>query len=149
VPAITAALVAQPGRARELVRVARAAVDPANPATIVNTALNVLWYNVFATNDATQKLGGNPYGNRLKWYWGSSNDCASISWSGASRPRLPPRQPAGLRTSGDPSIPLVTCTTADEVVPSGMKCSTSGKSSCPARARCYPFRSRATTLLHD
>ena len=37
----------------------------ANPSTIVNTALDALWYNVFATNDAVQKLGGNPFGNKL------------------------------------------------------------------------------------
>ena len=36
--------------------------------------INALWYNVFATNDAVSKLGGNPYGNRGRWYFGSSND---------------------------------------------------------------------------
>jgi hypothetical protein len=121
VPAITAALSAQPDRARELLRVARAAFDPSNPATIVNTALNLLWYNVFATNDAVLKLGGNPYGNRLKWYWGSSNDLRlnlmvrRFRAARAARVNL-----RAYETSGDLSIPLVTLhTTADEVVPFG------------------------------
>jgi hypothetical protein len=38
------------------------------------TALDVLSYNVNATNDAIYWLGGNPYGNRYRWYSGSAND---------------------------------------------------------------------------
>src|SRR5205823_4600707 len=75
-PAVAGALAANPGRALELLRVAKAPFDPADPRTIVQTALDVLWYNVFATNDAAAKLGGNPYGNRLRWYFGSKNDWA-------------------------------------------------------------------------
>ena len=55
-------------------RTSGAAFDPANPATIAQTTLNVLMYNVFGGTDAEDKLGGNPYGNRLRWYSGSSND---------------------------------------------------------------------------
>lgn len=119
VPAITAALVANPGRALELMRTSKAAYDPSNPATVVNTTLNALWYNVFATNDARSRLGGNPYGNRLTWYYGSRNDLrlnllvrrftaspAAIAATGA------------YETNGNLRIPLVTLhTTADEVVP--------------------------------
>jgi pimeloyl-ACP methyl ester carboxylesterase len=119
VPAIAAAVTANPGRALELMRVAWAAYDPANPATILNTILNVLWYNVFATNDAVQKLGGNPFENRWKWYFGSRNDfwlnftVRRFSASAAAREAL-----GAYETTGNLSIPLVTLhTTGDEVIP--------------------------------
>ena len=60
VPAIMGALAANPGRAIELLRVAKAPYDPANPTTIVNTALDALWYNVFATNDASKSSAATP-----------------------------------------------------------------------------------------
>lgn len=119
VPRIMAALAARPDRALELMRVAKAAYDPANPATIVNTTLNVLWYNVFGTNDAVQKLGGNPYGNRLRFYFGSSNDW----WLNlfVQRFTASPVASAALgnyETNGELNVPLVTLhTTSDEVVP--------------------------------
>lgn len=119
VPAITAALVANPGRALELMRTAKAAYDPSNPATVVNTAINALWYNVFGTNDAVSKLGGNPFGNRLTWYYGSRNDLRlnllvrRFSASPAATAAL-----GAYETNGNLRIPLVTLhTTADEIVP--------------------------------
>ena len=33
--------------------------------------IDVLWYNVTATNNAIAKLGGNPYDNRFRFYFGS------------------------------------------------------------------------------
>lgn len=119
VPAITAALVTNPSRALELMRVSKAAYDPANLATVVTTTINALWYNIVGTNDATQKLGGNPYGNRLKWYSGSQNDLRlnlAVRRFTASPAALAALQ--AYETDGDLSIPLVTLhTTADEVVP--------------------------------
>jgi pimeloyl-ACP methyl ester carboxylesterase len=121
VPAITAALVANPARALELMRVSKAAFDPSAPATIVNTTLSILWYNVFGTNDAVQKLGGNPYGNRLRWYFGSRNDLRLnllVRRFTAAPAALEALRP--YETNGDLRIPLVTLhTTADEVVPFG------------------------------
>jgi pimeloyl-ACP methyl ester carboxylesterase len=67
-------LQANPGRALELMRTSGAAFDPANPATIAQTTLNLLRNNVFGGTNAEDQLGGNPYGNRLRWYSGSSND---------------------------------------------------------------------------
>ena len=61
---ITAALIAS-RQGTELMRVRRR-FDPPNPATIVNTTVNVLWHNVFGFNDASAKLGGNPFGNRFR-----------------------------------------------------------------------------------
>jgi pimeloyl-ACP methyl ester carboxylesterase len=119
VPAITAALATHPARAIELLKVANAAYDPATPATVVKTALDALSYNVSATNDAARKLGGNPFGNRLTWYFGSSNDLRlneRVQRFGAS-----PAAVSALRayqTTGDLSIPLVTLhTTGDDLIP--------------------------------
>lgn len=118
-PRIAAALVASPGRALELMRVSRAAYDPANPATIVNTTLNVLGYNVIGNNDARQKLGGNPYGNRFTWYFGSSNDLRlNLLVRRFSASPVALQALTEYETNGDLSIPLVTIhTTRDEVVP--------------------------------
>jgi hypothetical protein len=117
-PAIQDAVNANPQAAAELMATSNAATDPADPATVVSTTLNLLWYNVFATNDGVQKLGGNPYGNRLRWYRGSSNDLRLN--------RLVQRfsaDPAALaelehyQTSGTLTIPLVVMhTTGDEIV---------------------------------
>lgn len=119
VPRILADLAANPGRALQLMRVSKAAFDPSDPSTIGITTVNMLWYNVFATNDAVAKLGGNPFGNRFKWYFGSNNDLR-LNLS-VQRFTAAPAARAALRayeTSGDLSIPLVTLhTTADEVVP--------------------------------
>jgi hypothetical protein len=121
VPAVTGALAANPGRAIELMRVARAAYDSSDPATVVRTAIDVLWYNVFGTNDAVEKLGGNPFGNRLTWYFGSQNDLRLnllVRRFTASPVAVQAMQP--YETSGDLAIPLVTLhTTADDVVPFG------------------------------
>jgi pimeloyl-ACP methyl ester carboxylesterase len=121
VPAITAVLAANPGRTLELMRVANAAFDRSNPQTVVPSALSLLWYNVFGTNDAVRKLGGNPFGNRLTWYFGSQNDLRlnlQVRRFTASPVALHAMQP--YETSGDLAIPLVTLhTTADELVPFG------------------------------
>jgi hypothetical protein len=119
VPAIIAALAANPARAVELLRVAKAPFDPANPSTIANTTLDALWYNVFATNDAVHKLGGNPFGNKLTLYFGSTNDLRLNLR--VERFIAAPAALAALRayrTSGNLSIPLVTLhTTGDDVIP--------------------------------
>jgi fermentation-respiration switch protein FrsA (DUF1100 family) len=119
VPSIVAAVTANPGAAVELLRVAHAPYDPANPPTVVQTILDVLWYNVFATNDATAKLGGNPYGNRFRWYFGSSNDLklnlsvARYTESPVAAFALRPYETTGLLR-----MPLVTLhTTRDDIVP--------------------------------
>jgi hypothetical protein len=65
------------GKTLELIRVAHVPTDP-NPANFWASAerslRDALWYNVFATNDAIEKLGGQPFDNRRTLYLGSSND---------------------------------------------------------------------------
>jgi pimeloyl-ACP methyl ester carboxylesterase len=119
VQAIVAALQANPARAVELMRTSGAAYDPANPATIVETTINVLWYNVFGGDDAETKLGGNPYGNQLRWYFGSSNDLRLNLR--VRRFTASPTAVANMRkyeTTGRLTQPLVTLhTKGDGVVP--------------------------------
>ncbi len=120
-PKITAALNADPDAAAQLIRTAKAAIDPENPhETTVTTTLNVLWYNVFGTNDALAKVGDyNPYGNRFRWYWGSDNDRKLNDK--VARFWADPRALAEItryETSGRVEIPLVTLhTRGDEIIP--------------------------------
>jgi pimeloyl-ACP methyl ester carboxylesterase len=118
-PAVLAAIAGQPARTLELLRVALAPFDPAHPETAANTVVDLLWYSVFATNDATIRLGGNPFGNRTRWYFGSSNDFL-LNFSVARFTESPVARAALLpyETTGDLEIPMVTVhTTADDVIP--------------------------------
>jgi pimeloyl-ACP methyl ester carboxylesterase len=119
IPRVTAALAANPSRALELMRVSRAAYDPSKPETVVTTTINMLAYNVLGANDIIQKLGGNPFDNRFRWYFGSRNDLLlNLSvrrFAASSTARAVLKQ---YETNGDLRIPLVTLhTTGDEVVP--------------------------------
>lgn len=140
-PAVVAALASNPARTLELLRVALAPFDPAHPETAVNTALDLLWYNVFATNDAVARLGGNPYNNRLRWYFGSSNDLvlnlrvARFSDSLVAREALRPYE-----TTGELRIPLVSIhTLADDVIPFGHEVAYFLKLDAPARGNFTPL----------
>jgi len=118
-PAIRAALAANPGAAGQLISASKAPIDRADPSTIESTTLNLLWYNIFATNDAITKFGGNPYGNRNRWYRGSSNDLQlnrQVQRFSADPVAL--AEVANYETSGNVTIPLVTLhTSGDEIVP--------------------------------
>jgi len=117
--AVVDALSGDPLAAAQLISTSKAAIDPANPATVADTTLGVLWYSVFATNDAIFKLHGNPFDNRLRWYWGSTNDrdlnMRVQRFAADSAALLALR---AYETSGRLSRPLVTMhTTGDPVVP--------------------------------
>ncbi len=121
-PALIAArLQAEPQKAIELMRTARAAFDPANLTTIGQTALTVLRYNILGFDDAVAKLGGQPFDNRLRFYFGSSNDLRLnllVRRFAADASAL--QSLRSYNTSGALSIPLVTLhTTSDEAVPFG------------------------------
>jgi len=73
VPAIQAAIQAQPLAIAQLLNVTGAPIG-LDPATVEQTVLGVLWYSVFATNDATAKLGGQPFTNAGRVYQGSLSD---------------------------------------------------------------------------
>lgn len=118
VPQIEQVLTAHPQAARELMITARVIVDPSMPAMHTATTLNVLWYNVFATNDANARLGGNPYGNRDRRYIGSRDD--RLLNRQVARFDADPQALAALgayETSGNLTVPLVTLhTLGDDVV---------------------------------
>jgi pimeloyl-ACP methyl ester carboxylesterase len=75
-PAIAAALAAPTAESRQLFSTSRAATDPNDPLSMAKTAIGVLSYNIGGMNDMIATSGGNPFGNRFKWYWGSDNDWA-------------------------------------------------------------------------
>jgi hypothetical protein len=79
----------------------------------------MLGYNILGTNDAVGKLGGNPFGNRARWYFGSRNDLRlNLSVKRFTASPVAREALRNYETNGDLSIPLVTLhTTADEVVP--------------------------------
>jgi pimeloyl-ACP methyl ester carboxylesterase len=118
-PAIRLAVEANPSAARQLIRASKAAVDPADPSTTSKTIINLLWYNVFATNDGVAKLGGNPFDNRGRWYWGSNNDLLlNLSVKRYSADPVALNALTAYQTSGRLTRPLITLhTTGDEIIP--------------------------------
>lgn len=120
VPRVENVLTANPLGTQQLFSVTSAAFDPSNPLTIGETTLGILWYNVFATNDAVSKLGGQPFDNRDRVYMGSLDD--GLLNAGVKRFKA---KPAALQeialnyeTSGVLTRPLVTMHTAgDPIVP--------------------------------
>lgn len=119
-PAMTMAITSNPALAQQLIRVSHAPIDPANPTTTaLSTTLDLMGYNVFATNDGIQELGGNPYDNTHRWYYGSSNDW-KLNFS-VQRFAAAPAAVAAMQqyqTSGNLTRPLVTIhTTGDDVIP--------------------------------
>ncbi|HEX5689851.1 MAG TPA: alpha/beta hydrolase [Roseiflexaceae bacterium] len=119
-PAVANALQTSPISATQLISVTQAPIDPADPAvTTISTTLDILWYNVFATNDAVAKLGGNPYGNAGRVYAGSADDArlnAQVQRFNANSTAL--NALAAYETGGQLRLPLVTLhTIGDDVIP--------------------------------
>ena len=94
---------------------------------VSTTVGTLLWYSIFATNDATVKLGGQPYDNQNRVYSGSDSqalDAAINAWVDQTGRRYAASSAAlaeiaaHYQTNGLPQVPLVTVhTTLDEVVP--------------------------------
>ncbi len=121
VPRVTDVLAANPVNTPQLFSVTRAAVDEGNPVTFGETTLGILWYNVFATEDAIDKLGGQPYDNRDTVYSGSADDAALNA--GVMRFKAKPDAlqeiASNYETTGILQKPLVTMhTSGDPIVPS-------------------------------
>lgn len=119
VPRILASLIFRPLATKQLMTVSKAPFDKADNTTIAETSLGILWYNVFATNDAVAKLGGNPFDNHDRKYSGSYADY----WLNRKVARFT-ADPVALaaitnyETSGMLMRPLVTMhTTGDPIVP--------------------------------
>lgn len=118
-PLVRAAVLADPALAVEMLTVAKAAYVPGDMATVASTFSGVLWYQVFGTDDAKAKLGGNPFGNLLRRYAGSSDDAALNAGVARFRPELPAlARIAPYQTTGRLARPLVVLhTTGDEIIP--------------------------------
>ncbi|RMH61740.1 MAG: hypothetical protein D6677_11065 [Calditrichaeota bacterium] len=68
------AVIADPIAASQVLRFSGAPIDPQDPAnSTVYTFVSILWYNAFATNNARQVLGGNPFDNSTRTYHGGFN----------------------------------------------------------------------------
>jgi pimeloyl-ACP methyl ester carboxylesterase len=120
VPRVTGVLAANPLGTQQLLAVTGAPFNPLDLNTIGETTLGVLWYNVFATNDATDKLGGRPFDNFDRVYSGSLND--TLLNAGVKRYKAQPAAlaeiAANYETTGYLQRPLVTMhTTGDPIVP--------------------------------
>lgn len=115
--AAAAAVAARPDAAAELLAVVGA--PSAAVGSAAETVQAALWYNIFASNDARAKLGGNPYDNRSRAYAGSRDDPAlnaSVARFGADGVALAALE--AYQTTGSAPIPLVLMhTTSDPVVP--------------------------------
>jgi pimeloyl-ACP methyl ester carboxylesterase len=76
VPRIISALTSDLFATAQLFNVTKAAVDVTNPSSVITTALSLLFYSIFGTNDQIAKAGGIPYDNQSTTYAGSVNDAA-------------------------------------------------------------------------
>ncbi len=114
------ALRANPDVTAQLLTVARVPVDPQDPDSGIDALVQLLWYNVFATNDGRAKLGGQPYDNRRRIYLGSDDDRHLNRHVERFRAELAAiaEIEAHYQTSGDLSVPLVMLhTLGDPIVP--------------------------------
>ncbi len=119
-PAIQAALRSNRHVAEQLLRVTRAPIDRHDSDSVEATVLGLLWYNVFATNDGIAKLGGQPFDNTRRLYFGSDNDWRlnrEVRRFRADETALEEIE-AHYQTSGRLAAPLVTLhNTGDPFVP--------------------------------
>jgi pimeloyl-ACP methyl ester carboxylesterase len=74
VPSIAGAIQSDPVATTQLFSVTGAADDLGDPTSYGLTALGVLYYSVWGTNDLIATAGGMPYDNQDTWYAGSSDD---------------------------------------------------------------------------
>jgi len=93
---------------------------PSDPATVLDTVLEVLAYNIFGTADAQYELGGQPYDNTSRIYIGSANDI--LLNLKVKRYKADPAAlatvAANYQTTGKLKLPLVTIhTLSDPVIP--------------------------------
>jgi pimeloyl-ACP methyl ester carboxylesterase len=104
----------------QLLAATNAPYDTADPATKEQTINDILWYNIFATNDARVKLSGQPFDNQNRVHVGSYDDIQlnlGVQRFSADQTALD-EIAADYQTTGILSVPLVTIhTTGDPVVP--------------------------------
>ncbi len=115
------AIASNPAAAAQLYSVTGAALDPADQSTsAISSAVAILWYSIWGTNDLLSTAGGMPYDNQTTQYIGSLDDTSlnagveRISSDGRARAYLD----RFYQTTGDLQRPLVTLHTLyDPIVP--------------------------------
>jgi len=117
---IPSTIAANPAGTAQLYAVTGAALDPQDPTTAVETAIRVLFYSIWGTNDLVATAGGMPYDNQSTYYAGSFDDPALNA--GVERVDSDGRARAYMRrfyqTTGELQRPLVTLhNTLDPAVP--------------------------------
>lgn len=108
----------------QLLAVSKAPFDPNDSTSKLQSIKDLLWYNIFATNDATVKLGGQPFDNRERTYGQTISD-PTIDTQAINQAvaRFNADQTAltalgSYETTGRLTKPLITLhTTGDPVVP--------------------------------
>jgi hypothetical protein len=127
---IIAALRTRPLAAAQLIATSRAPVNPLDLNSIGETVIAVLWYNIFSTDDAVQRLGGRPYDNRGRFFTGSFSDFllnARVKRFAAEATALATIQ-SGFTTTGALRMPVVTDhTLLDPAVPARQEIVYAGK----------------------
>ena len=118
-PAVAAAVENDPGAALDLATVTGIPAEGIAPADLGQAVADILWYNVFGTADAQERLGGQPYDNDDRVYQGSSDDAALNAGVARFAAATIARSALGrFETSGDPSAPIsIIHTTGDPIVP--------------------------------
>lgn len=119
-PRIEAALRGAPSHLSQLLTVAHIPSHPTDAEANIEAVLDLLWYNVFATNDGIAKLGGQPYDNSRRFYFGSDNDRLLNQQVARFSAESAPVDEVNThyQTSGDLGGPLVTLhTLGDPIVP--------------------------------
>ena len=107
-------------RLEQLLRVSHAPYVSGLITTVDTSVYDALSYNVLATNDAVQKLGGQPFDNQARVYAGSANDTQlnQMVQRFSADPVALQAVDLNYQTTGQLTVPLVTLhTTLDQQVP--------------------------------
>ena len=107
-----------------LLTASKAAFDQNDSTTKIQSIKDLLWYNVFATNDAKAKLGGQPFDNQGRVYGQDVTDPTLDTEVINEQVTRFGAEPAALtalnsyETTGHLTKPLITLhTTGDPIVP--------------------------------
>lgn len=116
---ITGILASNPSKVSQLIKCAKVTVDMSDEVAVGTAVLELLKFNIMLTNDIKDRMGGVPFDNTRKWYWGSNNDWKLNRSIRRIRGDYEAKQEVRkYETSGEIEIPVVTIhTTGDHVVP--------------------------------
>jgi len=115
-PTVFNYIASHPAETAALLAVTGAPIDPLNPASVFETVLGILWYNVFATNNGIEVLKGQPFDNLEYVYPDPVLNALAPRYSADKKALLTIE--TKYETSGALKRPLLTMhTTGDPIVP--------------------------------